>query len=102
MGRVKWLAVYVLVGGFSHSAFSEWFLHCGNVKRLYSWAAGSDTYGARVILKENPSSCGGFWIQHEGDNKNLVYSTLLASSASGQRVVYNSIQSKPNTMDCVD
>jgi len=61
--------------------------HCGDVQRMRTWANGSDTYGVWVEYKTNPQQCaGGFYLQHDVSNKELVYSTLLAAKMANQRI----------------
>lgn len=59
----------------------------GDIERIRTWAGGSDTYGIWVEFEQNPTACpNGFFMLHQQDNKELVYSFLLASSFAGRRV----------------
>ncbi|MFA0812150.1 hypothetical protein [Microbulbifer epialgicus] len=60
---------------------------CGEIQRLRTWAEGSDTYGVWIEYKSNPENCeGGFYIPHNSNNKELVFSMALAAKASGQKM----------------
>jgi len=72
---------------FSQAVSAQNSKHCGEIKRMRTWAGGSDTYGVWVEYTSNPASCpGGFYMRHVSDNKNLVYSFLLSAKTSKQRV----------------
>jgi hypothetical protein len=61
--------------------------HCGDIETIRTWANGNDTYGIWVEYDSNPTQCsGGFYIPHEGNNKQFVYSTLLASKMANQKI----------------
>lgn len=54
--------------------------HCGDIKRIRTWANGTDSYGVWVEYKSNPATCsGGFYLQHEATNKQFIFSMLLAA-----------------------
>ncbi|MCF2908467.1 hypothetical protein L1285_09035 [Pseudoalteromonas sp. DL2-H2.2] len=68
--------------------------HNGEIANMRTWVSGSDTYGAWVSLKNNPSICpGGFFLPHTSDNKQLVYSTLLAAHLSGKAIMIQTADS---------
>lgn len=63
----------------STDTFSAEYL-CGDLRRIRAWANGSDTYGVWVEYEKNPAVCsGGFYLQHQAQNKQLVFSMLLAA-----------------------
>ncbi|GAB1624097.1 hypothetical protein AAOGI_41470 [Agarivorans albus] len=63
--------------------------HCGEIKRLRTWVNGSDTYGVWVEFKANPQRCpGGFYMPQTGNNRDLVYSTVLASKMANQKICF--------------
>lgn len=94
------LALVVLTLGASIECFAAWGTQCSTVKRVYSWANGSDKYGIRATLADNPSACSGFYVAHDGSNKQYVYSALLASAASGMRacIQYSTDETKYDGM----
>ncbi len=68
-------------------AIEDFGTTCNEIKRLRTWAGGSDSYGIWAELKTNPSECeGGFYIPHEASNKQYVFSMLLAAKASNDRM----------------
>ncbi|MEC4726880.1 hypothetical protein HWQ46_15110 [Shewanella sp. D64] len=77
------LFVLIMVPTLSQAAEN----FCGEVQRLRTWATGSDTYGIWVEYKANPSQCpGGFYIPHEGTNKDYVFSIALAAKMAKESV----------------
>ncbi len=89
---------FILAVGFlaiSTEAFSQAVNLCGELKRLRVWAHGSDNHGIWVEYISNPSQCpGGFYMAHTSDNKDHLYSLLLAAKASKEKVC---IQTYPTT-----
>lgn len=78
-------AIFLLI--VSSASIADVANYCGEVKRLRTWVNGGDTYGVWVEYKSNPSSCpGGFYLPHEGSNKDYVFSMALAAKASNDRV----------------
>ncbi|MCG7562967.1 MULTISPECIES: hypothetical protein [Pseudoalteromonas] len=68
--------------------------HSGEIANMRTWVSGSNTYGVWVSLKNNPSICpGGFYLPHTSDNKQLVYSTLLAARLSGKNIMIQAADS---------
>ncbi|ALU42940.1 hypothetical protein [Pseudoalteromonas rubra] len=68
--------------------------HNGEIANMRTWVSGSNTYGVWVSLKSNPSICpGGFYLPHTSDNKQLVYSTLLAARLSGKAIMIQAADS---------
>lgn len=79
------------IATFLFAFFSEGLLaaenHCGDIGRLRTWAEGSDSYGVWVEFKSNPSACsGGFYLQHQVSNKQLIFSMLLAAKHANSRM----------------
>lgn len=61
--------------------------HCGDIRRIRTWADGTDSYGVWVEYKSNPATCsGGFYLQHQATNKQLIFSMLLAAKHANSRV----------------
>jgi hypothetical protein len=94
------LVLFALTLSVSVESIAAWETKCGTVKRVFSWAQGSDKYGIRATLVSNPASCTGFYVDHDGSNKQYVYSALLASATSGMKacVQYDPNQTKHDGM----
>ena len=74
---------WVILLAWSVPVSAGWETKCAQVKRVYSWAQGSDRYGVRAVLTSQPESCGGFWVQHSAENKQYIFSMLLSAAMSG-------------------
>ncbi|RYV04086.1 hypothetical protein SOPP22_01400 [Shewanella sp. OPT22] len=74
---------------FSTFASAGLTKHCGEVQRMRTWVNGSDTYGVRVEFKANPQRClGGFYMKQTGNNRELVYATILAAKMANQAICF--------------
>lgn len=61
--------------------------HCGDIRRIRTWADGTDAYGVWVEYKRNPAACpGGFYLRHQATNKEFVFSMLLAAKHANSPV----------------
>ena len=61
--------------------------HCSKIKTIRTWSQGNDAHGVRVELQSNPSQCPyGYYIVHNANNKNLVYSSLLSAKMADQKI----------------
>ncbi|QTL35710.1 hypothetical protein [Pseudoalteromonas viridis] len=62
--------------------------YIGTIEELFVWVSGSDQNGIRVVLSKNGGGqCQkGYYLPHTSDNKELVFSTLLAARMSQQPV----------------
>lgn len=57
--------------------------YCGEIKRMRTWVNGTDAHGVWVEYSANPSACpGGFYLPQDGNNRDKVYSFLLASKTA--------------------
>ena len=82
-------SLIILLIIISNNAFAGWAKHCGDIKTIRTWANGNDTYGVWVELKNNPSSCaGGFYLAQTANNRDMVYSTALASKMANQKICF--------------
>ena len=71
----------------SAETFSQAVSLCGEVKRLRVWASGTGNNNIWVEYESNPSQCPyGFYMAHGAENKNHLYSLLLAARASKEEV----------------
>jgi hypothetical protein len=83
----------------SNAVLAQAKLYCGEVERLRVWANGSNTYGIWVEYKSNPEACsGGFFLPHVSANKDHLYSLILSSKATKERVC---IQTYPENSDWI-
>ena len=82
--KLKVIALALLM---SAPSFASHQVFCGNIKSIRTWGSGSDTYGIWVEYESNPASCSsGFYLQHNVENKNLVFSQLLTAKSIGANV----------------
>lgn len=76
--------ILLTASGYSFSANE---MYCGSIKKMRTWAGGNDKHGVWIEFNNNPTNCkGGFYIKHNVDNKELVYSLALASKMADQEV----------------
>ena len=55
---------------------------CADVKKVMTWAEGTDRFGIQVQLTDNGEHCsGGYYIKHEASNKRYVSNVILTSMA---------------------
>lgn len=86
---------------FTSSSFADPVNHCGDIKRMRTWVNGSNTYGVWVEFSTNPSACsGGFFLPQEGNNRDKVYSFLLASKASKAPICIQTYESAKISNRC--
>lgn len=85
----------------SSAALAQNSMHCGEVQRMRVWANGSDLYGVWVEYKTNPQSCpGGFYMLHNANNKDLVYSLILSAKAQNERICIQTYDPNMNGNRC--
>lgn len=86
--------LFILFTLLSAVSFAQNALYCDEIKRIRTWAHGSDTYNVWFEYKNNPSSCtGGFYMKTNAINRDFVYSLALSAKAKNERVC---IQANPS------
>ena len=59
----------------------------GRLKQLELGVTVIDSYGIWIEYESNPASCsGGFYLKHDGGNKNYVFSQALAAKSTDTNV----------------
>lgn len=92
---MKKIIMATILSLFATDVFSQAVNLCGEIKRLRVWANGSDNHGIWVEYASNPNQCpGGFYLAHSTENKDYLYSLLLAAKASKENIC---IQTYPET-----
>ena len=80
------LSIVAILSAAPLQAIEDLGTACDEIQRIRVWASGSDTYGLWIEYKSNPQNCeGGFYVPHNADNKELVFSMALAAKAANQR-----------------
>ncbi|AOT07556.1 hypothetical protein [Pseudoalteromonas luteoviolacea] len=103
MKRNLFIGLLTVAISFGSNA-STWANASGKISNIQVWANGSDPYGVWVTLESGssiPSGCGmTYYLQHNASNKDIVYSSLLASKVSGGNVTIQTDKSKNATGLC--
>lgn len=92
---MKKLTLTVILVLMSAETLAQAVSLCGEVERFRVWASGSGNNNIWVEYKSNPSQCpGGFYMAHGAENKDHLFSLLLAAKATNEEVC---IQTYPTT-----
>ncbi|MCX2781043.1 hypothetical protein [Microbulbifer thermotolerans] len=91
----KVFAVILLVLFSSSVSAEDWITHNDKIEELDIWPSGSDEWGIKFKPSQSPHvNCpDGFYIEHDSNNKQIAYSTLLTAFSLDLNV---KVQFKPS------
>ncbi|MDO6498327.1 hypothetical protein [Photobacterium sanguinicancri] len=90
----------ILLCGFlaSFSSFAlDFEKYCGDLGQISTWVQGDDVHNVWIDFNNNPKNCeGGFYLPHIGNNRDFVYSTILAAKFAKHKICFQTYLTEHN------